>query len=1145
MTDWCTDIGNKGKLMKKKGFISFEELMRECNVTDSARFRRLLKLHGFRPLSSKKRVDKKLASQIVRYFTSEKPSWYEYNLKVRDTSDEGPLERKTTDIITDRVDNWYQEITQNQQSKSPIYDHLLGVACVGGFLKGNKSSDFFIHLDSSVNIFIGDRGSGKSTILNLLGLLAGSVTEETNVLVNMLLNLFDEKPKETGDFSRRVRKLLRQYGITIYACFFFQNQTVNCYYVDCRERVFTLLELQNSSWIATNRDPVDLGDSMQILQQGEVLKISDEGNKFYLNNILDALYPDLFQRRNELAHHIKKVTAQVTHFEIEFLNGDMEHEPTSLFISERARELYGIRNDIEHGNFSAYSINTIAWYVDWYYSIQNRSFLRDKSIFELLRGGEEKLWYLYIGRISGFLSAKMKEIDLIREQPSEIRAGNNEDSSDSEEVPSAEDISAEKETLTSIEESIEDLISGNDSGTVANFNLTEDSFKNLRNEKIPADILERLKPLENKEMIGKDGFLATIKKQIGERQTFKYKMLILKHAIVPIEEALSEYEQSNVEGSPESEEEIIAAIKAEKTVKEKLLEVGREIVEFIETRLRILRTWAYLYNRRQIIAYKPPLASLISKYIELVNIQNVLIEEQEAKCQSIKNVLNRDNIEINVSTIEAQNIISDHLAEIDRLNSAYELYNQFLQATPMSKVGHLFHLANSYDNITKKFLEKIGSMGEEVTKPENRFLFNPINIELRQGRTYRKFKELSFGQKSGIILKMVLESTNKSVIVIDQPEDNLDAHSIVNMLAPTLKRLGFNRQIFVATHNSNLVMGLPTKNLVVLESLGDNGRIRIQGANYQPDIIREMMDILEGGIPTFDLKMKMYEDFITRIRGAIEDMDIMTIESSFRRRTIDGLRNFLQPIVSDKSILNFLRHELKQRDPSRIQRDIYFAKESVVAAMEKPEDNWGELLKRLENLFGHLQNHIFRMQDSIEKIRLMDTQAHPQKFNLYKTIGNIREEYLSRISKIRTIHIEIDSLIQNQSIYADEDHLKLIFGNLFSNSLRATEKRISQDWQDGNRKSLLEIIKIQLNEVSTNQISLLFSDNGCGMPQEIREKLYTERCSDQRGRDHGLGGIIIRKLLELNSGNIQVLQSNQSGKEIGTLQKITINWGDS
>ena len=66
------------------------------------------------------------------------------------------------------------------------------------------------------------------------------------------------------------------------------------------------------------------------------------------------------------------------------------------------------------------------------------------------------------------------------------------------------------------------------------FKLTVQSFKGLRDESISKNILEKLKPLENAEIISEDKFLHTIKKHIGEEETVRYQMLILQHADIKI-----------------------------------------------------------------------------------------------------------------------------------------------------------------------------------------------------------------------------------------------------------------------------------------------------------------------------------------------------------------------------------------------------------------------------------------------------------------------------------------------------------------------------------------------------------------------------------------------------------------------------------
>jgi signal transduction histidine kinase len=354
----------------------------------------------------------------------------------------------------------------------------------------------------------------------------------------------------------------------------------------------------------------------------------------------------------------------------------------------------------------------------------------------------------------------------------------------------------------------------------------------------------------------------------------------------------------------------------------------------------------------------------------------------------------------------------------------------------------------------------------------------------------------------------------------------------------------------MATHDSNLVMGVRAAQLIALESRGEHGRIRVQGSLRDPKITREMIEILEGGVGSFEKRLNIFEEFVNRAHGQIRDIDIALIESSFRRRTIDRFRNFLQPIVSDKALLDFVRHELKNLKvelDARIREDVYNVQKQLHILNQSDLDTHERLIRlpelfaELKNLSDHLDGHVTKLKEAIEEIRLMDTQARPTNVNLFECLSKLKKEYL-HLGARRQIHIDIDERISGQSVYIDEDHLKLIFRNLINNSLRATETRAFDVQFEGGIK-IPEIIRIDFFSASDGMLILKLSDNGCGIHPEILEKLYVERCSDQSGRDHGLGGIIIRKLLDINNGRIRIVESNQVGENIGTIQEILLKKG--
>lgn len=71
----------------------------------------------------------------------------------------------------------------------------------------------------------------------------------------------------------------------------------------------------------------------------------------------------------------------------------------------------------------------------------------------------------------------------------------------------------------------------------ASFTLTTQSLENMKSEKLPDDVYQKLKieTIENKKFTSWDGFEKALKQTIGDEQTVEYKSLILKHADIPKE----------------------------------------------------------------------------------------------------------------------------------------------------------------------------------------------------------------------------------------------------------------------------------------------------------------------------------------------------------------------------------------------------------------------------------------------------------------------------------------------------------------------------------------------------------------------------------------------------------------------------------
>lgn len=126
----------------------------------------------------------------------------------------------------------------------------------------------------------------------------------------------------------------------------------------------------------------------------------------------------------------------------------------------------------------------------------------------------------------------------------------------------------------------------------------------------------------------------------------------------------------------------------------------------------------------------------------------------------------------------------------------------------------------------------------------------------------KELSRMSIGEQATLMLRLKLatEGIKNSIILIDQPEDNLDNKFITdenNGLIPLLKKIKNHRQVIVATHNANIVVGADSDQVVVSNMDNDDSEY-ISGSLENPDIYQNICDILEGGNKAFEKRRNKY-----------------------------------------------------------------------------------------------------------------------------------------------------------------------------------------------------------------------------------------------------------------------------------------------
>ncbi len=115
----------------------------------------------------------------------------------------------------------------------------------------------------------------------------------------------------------------------------------------------------------------------------------------------------------------------------------------------------------------------------------------------------------------------------------------------------------------------------------------------------------------------------------------------------------------------------------------------------------------------------------------------------------------------------------------------------------------------------------------------------------------------SLGQRASALILFLLAQKENDVLVIDQPEDDLDNQTIYDEVIKELKKIKGNMQFIFATHNANIPVLGDSEKVVACEY--DEKKITVHSGtidNHQTQ--RFIVDIMEGGDEAFNRRKNIY-----------------------------------------------------------------------------------------------------------------------------------------------------------------------------------------------------------------------------------------------------------------------------------------------
>lgn len=257
------------------------------------------------------------------------------------------------------------------------------------------------------------------------------------------------------------------------------------------------------------------------------------------------------------------------------------------------------------------------------------------------------------------------------------------------------------------------------------------------------------------------------------------------------------------------------------------------------------------------------------------------INKQIEKQKNLELRLQRLLQELNALWLSEFSIMKDETEKINKSNSNLEITIEFKgkRDQMLEKIKSVFRGTNiretAYNNIVENFSDFIEIYRDKeklsrIAGSTSQVFYDRLMEHLNELLTFRvkdkvtinyKGKPLSkhsLGQRASALILFLLAQKDNDILIIDQPEDDLDNQTIYDEVIKEILKLKGRMQFVFATHNANIpVLGDSEK--IVSCSFEDGSAIETQeGTIDTPAIQKSIVDIMEGGKDAFDKRKYIY-----------------------------------------------------------------------------------------------------------------------------------------------------------------------------------------------------------------------------------------------------------------------------------------------
>ena len=244
--------------------------------------------------------------------------------------------------------------------------------------------------------------------------------------------------------------------------------------------------------------------------------------------------------------------------------------------------------------------------------------------------------------------------------------------------------------------------------------------------------------------------------------------------------------------------------------------------------------------------------ALLNKITELNNLwkDRFLLKQKEAENINAR----KDDISIDVTYKGKREKFYDKLKDVFRgtsiRDSVYhdivDKYQDFIELyRDESNLSDVLGI-NNVGNFIQRFHERIDELLTYNVEDDVVFKYKGKPLD-----------QHSLGQRASALILFLLTQKGNNILIIDQPEDDLDNQTIYNEIIKRLVSLKGEMQFIFATHNANIpVLGDSDQ---VFDCSFESSKITVNAGTIDtPESQKAIVDIMEGGREAFKLRKDIY-----------------------------------------------------------------------------------------------------------------------------------------------------------------------------------------------------------------------------------------------------------------------------------------------